>query len=141
MNGSNRTRAAIPILAALVVMISLTGTAAAEESLRYNCRPLVPHFCGNIHIGCVNATDIPTVAMEIEIRQTAATVWFAGREQPVRARVKRDDAMVIRPVASRDWIRIRPDGQFAQRIYRKRLTAMAYGVCKTVTDIGASASD
>lgn len=141
LNGSSPTGAVIPILAALIVLMSLTGTAAVAESLRYSCRPLVPHFCGNIHIGCVNPTDIATVPMVIEVRQAAALVWFGNREQPVQARVSRDDAMVIRPIDGRDWIRIRPDLQFAQRIYRKRLTAMAYGICKTVSDTGASKSD
>ncbi len=140
LNGSSGTRAIVRFLAAHVVLINLTGTAAAE-SLRYSCRPLVPHFCGNIHIGCMNPTDIPTEPIEIEIRQSDALVQFGDREQPIQARVKRDDAMVIRPVNSRDWIRIRPDLQFAQRIYRGRLTAMAYGVCKMKTDTGPSTSN
>jgi hypothetical protein len=122
-------------------MFNFTGKAAADESVRYSCEPALPIFCGNIHIGCIFPTRIATVPMEIEVRQTTALVWFADREQPVQAQVKRYDAMVIRLVNSRDWIRIRPDGQFAQRIYRKKVTGMAYGVCKTNTDRDGSGSN
>jgi len=125
--------AVVPFLLALIAMVLVTGTSAADESLRYYCKPALPVFCGNIHIGCTSATRIATVAMVIEIRQTTAQILFAGKEKPVNATVKRYDAMVIRPVNSKDWIRIRPDGQFAQRIYRKNVTAMAYGICKTLS--------
>jgi hypothetical protein len=105
--------------------------ASADDVPRdYVCQPARSVFCGNIHVGCAGATDIPTASFRVSIMGAIARVDFEGAEPSVRGRVDESGDVVIRLENSRAWIRIQQDGRYSHRIYWRGGAAMSHGTCR-----------
>ena len=113
------------------ILASLPGAAAAADTMQgFACRPTLPVFCRNIHVGCSGVTEIPTAAFDVAVAGETARLEVEGREAALTGRVFGSGDLVIRLEAGRDWIRIQEDGRFSHRIYRNGHAAMSYGTCR-----------
>lgn len=120
-------------LSLLAILLCLPGTAgAADPPQGFACRPTLPVFCRNIHVGCSGVTEIPTASFAVAIAGGTAQLDFEGAGAPLAGRVSGAGDLVIRLEAGRDWIRIEEDGRFSHRTYRDGRPAMSYGTCRPV---------
>ncbi len=122
----------------LLLLLPLTTTpylhhaAAAEAGPHgYHCEPARPVFCRNIHVACAGRTGVPAVPFRVSIDGAVARLDFDGPEPSVHGKVTESGDLVIRLENSRSWIRIRPDGRYSHRIYRKGGAAMSQGTCRS----------
>lgn len=121
-------RARFLLLAILLCPPQTAG--AADPPGGFACKPALPAFCRNIHVGCSGVTALPTSAFEVSIVDGAAQLDFEGSGAPLAGRVSGSGDVVIRLTDSRDWIRIEEDGRFSHRTYRDGRAAMSYGTCR-----------
>ncbi len=119
------------LLLLLALALPPHRAAGADDAARsYDCEPLRPFFCRNIHVACAGRTRIPTSPFRVSIAGDHATVEFQGPEPSARGRVGGTGDLVIRLEAGRAWIRIQPDGRYSHRIYWGGGSAMSQGTCK-----------
>ena len=84
------------------ILLCLPQTAGASEPPRgFACKPTLPVFCRNIHVGCSGVTGIPTAAFEVAIAGASARLELEGREAPLAGRVSGSGDLVIRLEAGR----------------------------------------
>lgn len=122
-----------PVALALVAAVSVPA-GAVDTPATMTCRPELPVFCRNVHVGCAGRTAIPARPFTLSLRAATATILFAGQPAPVTGVVTGGGDRVIRLDVGRDWIRLEPDGRFSHRIYRRAGAAMSFGVCRTTAD-------
>ena len=122
-----------PVLILLLVIALPVQRAAGADAVpqRYDCEPVRPVFCRNIHLGCAGKTDIPTSPFRVSITDGLARLHFEGPEPPLQGRVSGSGDLIIRPDDSRSWIRIQRDGRYSHRIYPDREAAMSQGICRS----------
>ena len=119
-----------PFCSAMLSLVSLLAHRTAQAEGRfYLCRPALPAFCQNIHVGCSGATNIPTSIVRITISGPIAQLDFEGSQTSARGRISQGRDLVIRIIGRRDWLRIEQDGRYSHRIYRNGGAAMSYGLC------------
>ena len=61
---------------------------------------------------------------------STAIVRMHGTGRSEAGQAYDDNGILIELAASRDWIRIEPDGRYTHRIYRNGRPAMSYGFCR-----------
>ncbi len=115
---------------ALAIALSSEQAAPADDAVRsYDCKPLRPFFCRNIHVACAGRTRLPTSPFRISIAGDLAKVEFDGPEPSGQGRVSGDGELVIRLETNRSWIRIQPDGRYSHRVYWGNGAVMSQGSC------------
>ena len=114
--------------------MSLSATSApADTAVWLECRPALPFYCANIHIGCAGRSKLPTEPFTLAFASTG--MLHRNGKPPMVVSVKPGKTgTVFRPVGSTDWIRIEFTGKqegfpYSQRIYRKGESLMAHGTC------------
>ncbi len=118
------------LLLALAIALSSEQAARADDAVRsYDCKPLRPFFCRNIHVACAGRTRIPTAPFRVSIAGDLAKVEFDGPEPAGQGRVSGSGELVIRLETNRSWIRIQPDGRYSHRVYWGNGAAMSQGTC------------
>jgi len=119
------------LLLALAIALSSQQAARADVEVRsYDCVPLRPFFCRNIHVACAGRTKLPTSPFRVSVAGDLAKVDFEGPEPSGQGRVSGSGELVIRLETNRSWIRIQPDGRYSHRIYWGGGSAMSQGSCK-----------
>ena len=119
------------LLLALAIALSSQQAARADDQVRsYDCKPLRPFFCRNIHVACSGRTRLPTAPFRVSIAGDLAKVEFEGPEPSGQGRVSGSGDLVIRLDTNRSWIRIQPDGRYSHRVYWGNGAAMSQGTCK-----------
>lgn len=118
------------LLLSLVLALCPHLAVGADETARsYDCEPLRPVFCRNIHVACAGKTEIPTSPFRVSLAGGLAEVDFEGPEPSLQGRVGGSGDLIIRLEGGRSWIRIEPDGRYSHRIYEKGGAAMSQGSC------------
>ncbi len=118
------------LLLSLVLALCPHPAVGADSATRsYDCLPLRPVFCRNIHVACAGKTAIPTSPFRVSLADGHAQVDFEGSEPSLRGRVGGSGDLIIRLENGRSWIRIEPDGRYSHRIYEKGGAAMSQGRC------------
>ncbi|MEM7427825.1 MAG: hypothetical protein AAF441_17155 [Pseudomonadota bacterium] len=123
-----RYRRLLPLALALLSAPPSTGAQGAG-TVTFVCRPALPVYCRNVHVGCSGKTGIRTAVIEISIRGDRARLVFAGDRPPARGNVSGSGYILIRLDGQREWLRIEADGRFSHRIYPDERAAMSYGQC------------
>ncbi len=77
------------------------ATSAETAQPHYTCRPALPFFCRNIHVGCSGATTIPTSSIGISIRGATAYLDFGDTETPTWGQITQGRDLVIHLVGGR----------------------------------------
>ncbi len=118
------------LLLSLVLALYPRWAAGADDAARsYDCEPLRPVFCRNIHVACAGKTEIPTSPFRVSLTGGLAQVDFEGPEPTLQGQVDGSGDLIIRLESGRSWIRIEPDGRYSHRIYEKGGAAMSQGRC------------
>jgi len=122
----------IPLNLCLLVTALCQPQAVRADShtQTYTCRPALPVFCRNVHVGCSGRTKIPTAEIEVVLTGTTAQLNFADRATVVSGQITKGDDLVINLADDRAWIRIQADGRYSHRIYPDGKAAMSYGICE-----------
>ncbi|MEM7745120.1 MAG: hypothetical protein AAF409_15550 [Pseudomonadota bacterium] len=99
-----------------------------------DCRPALPFYCANIHIGCAGRSKLATEPFSLSFNVYAAL--HREGHAPVPLSVTHSDGVsVFRAFAGPDWVRVvRREGydvfDFSQRIYRAGSALMTRGTCR-----------
>lgn len=117
-------------LGAIAALLLGEQASAGAGPKVYTCQPSLSVFCRNIHVSCAGITTIRTARFIVSVSGDTATVRWHGVTTSRSGRVHSDNGLLIELAASRDWIRIEPDGRYAHRIYREGRSAMSYGYCR-----------
>ncbi len=105
----------------------MTAGAAVADGVK--CKPVLPYFCANMHIGCSGRTDLPAAGFSISFESSTARVVFeSGAIWDVTIEAS-DSGRVFRQLGSDNWIRIDTDGQFSLRVYSGAKALMSVGQC------------
>ena len=115
-------RVCVPQTVAALIMLATVPAAAEAQT----CRPALPVFCKNVHVGCSGKTTIPTSGFAV---RDDRIVFNSGVEWNVAVSRSRSGD-VYRREGAQDWIRLSPDGNFSQRVYLESGPVMAYGACE-----------
>ncbi len=136
--------------ACLLVLIApasaaLAAAAGAESVVatlarggRVSCRPVLPYYCENIHIGCAGRTTISARPFTLAVEEDRVSLIYQARgsqtTDPVRAgRIAFADELsyaIVRLGPSADYVRINADGTYSFRLYLRGLGNMSYGSCR-----------
>jgi hypothetical protein len=114
----------------IIGLAVMAGCGAEARATAVHCRPALPVFCANVHVGCAGRTTLPTQPFTISALGTSAKIDFADGERWIAGTSVSQSGTVYRNQNSNDWIRIDPEGRFSQRVYRPRGPLMAYGTCE-----------
>ena len=107
--------------------------ARADVAIWLECRPALPFFCANIHVGCAGRSKLPTEAFTLAYAD-AGMIHRDGKPPRMMSVQLSETSTVLRLVGSRDWIRVETVGKqdgfaYSQRIYRNGKALMARGIC------------
>lgn len=106
---------------AVLALCALPMAEARAETL--TCAPDLPFYCANLHVSCAGRSRLATRVLDIELSETRATIGSTAFN------VTHDrDTRILRSDAP-GYIRIGPDGRFAERIYVKARALMSIGTC------------
>ena len=116
------------------MIAGLAMPAQADVAVWLECRPALPFYCANIHVGCAGRSRVPTAPFTLAFAD-GATI-HRDREVPQAASVTHSTSgTVVRPDGSLDWIRVqvtkdKESFAFSQRIYQKGRALMTHGTCR-----------
>jgi len=99
------------------------------------CVPLFPVFCANVHVSCAGRSAVETHPFTVRISRAGTVIEVEGQDAyPVSTAMSRS-GVVLRPELTRDWVRIDPEMNFSQRIYRGGTALMSIGTCKALRQV------
>ena len=123
-------------LAAISVTVigDMPEASAAPVIEKLECRPALPFYCQNIHVGCAGRSKIRTPILKINLTASQAAVSSDdGQTVDMVARTARGDTVLF-DESSGNWIRLLANGTYAQRIHTRRGALMTRGTCRHVPD-------
>lgn len=116
------------------MIAGLVLPARADVAVWLECRPALPFYCANIHVGCAGRSNLPTEPFTLAYA-SAGMIHRDGKPPRVVSVRSSATGTVFRPVDTRDWIRVETAGKpddfaYSQRIYRNGKALMARGICR-----------
>jgi hypothetical protein len=137
--GQFTLNSALSILAGCALGSDAPATAISKlaRAGEVSCRPALPFFCGNIHIGCSGLSTIPTFPFKLRatsgralIESEADTSGIGALYQDGRVEWGGDDTyIIVRPRRSNGYIKIFADGTYSFRHYSQDAATMSHGHC------------
>lgn len=123
----------MPGLLPAAIAITWAGAAASDGAIWLECRPALPNYCANIHIGCAGRSNVPTEPFKLSFEDKGVLHRADDPPQSLGIVWSNRDA-VFRSEGSRDWIRVqfgtKDEHLFSERIYRGAKALMTHGVCE-----------
>lgn len=113
------------------------AAALRARAVAVHCRPALPFFCANIHVGCSGRTELKTFAFELQaqsdrarIESAAASAGIWAPYENARAQWDPEAAYVIlRPRGTRGYIKLLAGGRYSFRHYAQDTGLMSHGHC------------
>ncbi len=123
--------------AALAEETAQTAAALRAKAVAVHCRPALPVFCANIHVGCSGRTALKTFAFALTARADRGRIEAASDTAGLQAlyadaRADWDPGaayVILRPRGAGGYIKLRADGSYSFRFYAQDSGLMSHGHC------------
>lgn len=127
-------RRALRVLA-VAVLPACAGASVLSDLARdgtLSCRPALPFFCRNIHVGCAGRSRIATFDFTVTLDGKRARVQpaSAGAETHTAPIEWAEDYAIVWLRPARDYLKITGEGTFSMRHYTRGTAYMSYGACR-----------